>query len=57
MAAPRVSGYVAYLLSLDSSLTPAVDSTIKSKVLKGVLTGIRMYTNFSVSHGIHYPFQ
>ena len=42
MATPHVAGFAAYLLGLDSSLTPAsVDSTIKSKALTGVLTGIR----------------
>jgi len=42
MATPHVSGYAAYLLGLDSSLTPSsVTSTIKSKALTGVLTGIR----------------
>ena len=44
MATPHVAGYAAYLLGLDSSLTPAsVDSTIKSKALTSVLTGIRKY--------------
>jgi subtilisin family serine protease len=41
MAAPHVAGYAAYLLTLDSSLTPAtVASTIKSQSLKDVLSGI-----------------
>jgi len=44
MAAPHVAGYVAYLLTLDSSLTPAaVDSTIKLKALKNALTDIRKF--------------
>jgi len=47
MAAPHVSGFAAYLLTLDSSLTPAtVDSTIKSKSLKNVLSGIRKFSDF-----------
>lgn len=50
MAAPHVSGYAAYLLTLDSSLTPAgVEATIKSKALKGVLTGVRKFTTFSIA--------
>lgn len=52
MATPHVSGYVAYLLTLDSSLTPAaIDSTIKSKALKGVLSDIRE-SNFSTTTGV-----
>ena len=48
MAAPHVAGYAAYLLTLDSSLTPAtVDSTIKSNALKDVLSQIRKSANFS----------
>jgi len=44
MATPHVAGFAAYLLGLDSSLTPAsVDSTMKSKALTGVLTGIRKH--------------
>ena len=44
MATPHVAGYAAYLLGLDSSLTPAsVDTAIKSKALNGVLTGIRKH--------------
>ena len=44
MATPHVAGFAAYLLGLDSSLTPAsVDSTIKSKALTGVLSGVRKY--------------
>jgi subtilisin family serine protease len=42
MAAPHVAGYAAYLLTLDSSLTPdAVRSTINSNALTNVLSGIR----------------
>jgi len=44
MATPHVSGYVAYLLGLDSSLTPAtIQSVIRLRSLKNVLTGIRKY--------------
>jgi len=44
MAAPYVAGYAAYLLTLDSSLTPAtVASTIESQSLKNVLSGIRKF--------------
>jgi len=44
MATPHVAGFAAYLLGLDSSLTPAsIDSTIKSNALTGVLSGIRKY--------------
>jgi len=53
MAAPHVAGYAAYLLTLDSSLTPAaVDSAIKSKALKNVLRDIRKFTNFSTTIGV-----
>jgi len=42
MATPHVAGYAAYLLTLDSSLTPAtVDSTIKSNSLKDALRNLR----------------
>ena len=52
MATPHVAGYAAYLLGLDSSLTPAtVDSTIKSNSLKGVLSSIRKSTDFSTATG------
>jgi len=52
MASPHVAGYAAYLLTLDSSLTPAaVDSTIKSKALKSVLSDIREF-NFSMTTGV-----
>jgi len=48
MATPHVAGYAAYLLTMDSSLTPAcIDSTIKSQSLKGVLSGIREFINGS----------
>ena len=48
MATPHVAGYAALLLTLDSSLTPAtVDSTIKSKALKNVLSDIRKFTNLN----------
>ena len=48
MAAPHVAGYAAYLLTLDSSLTPeTVDSTIKSNALKDVLSQVRKSDNFS----------
>ena len=48
MATPHVAGYAAYLLTLDSSLTPdTVDSTIKSGSLNGVLSSVRKSANFS----------
>ncbi|KAF9645695.1 serine protease [Thelephora ganbajun] len=41
MSTTHVSGFSAYLLGLDSTLTPAsVKSTIQSKALNGVLSGI-----------------
>ena len=44
MATPHVAGFSAYLLGLDSSLTPSsIASTIKLKALSGVLSGIRKY--------------
>ena len=50
MATPHVSGYVAVLLTLDSSLTPAaVDATIKSGSLKNVLSDIRKFSIFLIS--------
>jgi len=50
MATPHVAGYAAYLITIDSSLTPAgVDSTIKLQALKNVLTGIRESIDRSVS--------
>jgi len=48
MATLHVAGYVASLLTIDSSLTPAaVDSTIKSRSLKDALSEIRGLTNGS----------
>jgi len=48
MATSYVAGYVAYLLTLDSSLTPAiVDSVIKAQSLKNILSGIRKFTDGS----------
>lgn len=42
MSTPHVSGLVAYLLGLDSSLTPTeVETTIKNQALKNVLSGVR----------------
>ena len=44
MATPHVSGLVAYLFGLDSSLSPSeVDTTIKSQALSNVLSGVREY--------------
>ena len=44
MATPHVAGLAAYLLTLDSSLTAAaVDSTIKSRALNNVISGIREF--------------
>ena len=44
MATPHVSGYVAYLLSIDGSLSPAnVASVIDEGALSGVLGQIREY--------------
>ncbi|KAF9791980.1 serine protease [Thelephora terrestris] len=41
MATPHVSGLVAYLLGLDSSLSPTqVEATIKSQALNNVLSGV-----------------
>jgi len=55
MATPHIAGYSAYLLGLDSTLTPAgVDSAIKSKSLKNVLTGIRELIDQSRSHETHH---
>jgi hypothetical protein len=48
MAAPHVAGFAAYLLTLDSSLTPSsVSSTIMSQALYNVLSGIRKFTDRS----------
>ena len=44
MATPHVSGLVAYLLGLDSSLSPAeVEATIKNQALNNVISGVREY--------------
>ena len=49
MAAPHVGGYAAYLLGIDSSLTPAsVASTIINGALVGALTGIREFFYFTL---------
>jgi len=40
--------YAAYILTLDSLTSAAADSTIKSKTLKGVLTGVRKFTDLSI---------
>jgi len=53
MAAPHVAGYVAYLLTLDSSLTPAtIESTIKSKALKGAIADIRKFTDSPITTSV-----
>ena len=42
MATPHVAGLVAYLLGLDSTLSPAeVETTLKNQALSNVLTGVR----------------
>lgn len=42
MATPHVAGHAAYLLGLDSSLTPSsVNTAIQLQALDNVLTGIR----------------
>lgn len=44
MATPHVSGLVAYLYGLDSTLSPdEVETTIKAQALKGVISGVREY--------------
>ena len=44
MATPHVAGFAAYLLGLDSSLTPAqVAKLIDTKSLKNVLGGVREF--------------
>jgi cerevisin len=44
MSTPHVAGLVAYLLGLDSTLSPAeVETTIKARALTNVLTGVREY--------------
>ncbi|KAF9641933.1 subtilisin-like protein [Thelephora ganbajun] len=51
MATPHVSGFSAYLLGLDSTLTPAsVKSTIQSKALNGVLSGVPSGTINALLH-------
>jgi len=46
MATPHVAGLAAYLLTLDSSLTPSsVSDTMRSKALKGVISSIRKFIN------------
>lgn len=53
MSTPHVSGLVAYLLSLDTSLSPAqVQTTIKKTALAGVLSGVREYPS-----SLHRPSQ
>ncbi|KAF9644023.1 serine proteinase [Thelephora ganbajun] len=54
MATPHVSGFSAYLLGLDSSLTPSsVKSTIQSKALNGALSGIPSGTiNLLLNNGL-----
>ena len=50
MATPHVAGLAAYLLTLDSSLTPSsVSTTIISQSLVNVLSGIRKFINRSTS--------
>ena len=42
MATPHVAGFAAYLLGIDSSLTPdQIRKTIDTKSLKSVLSGVR----------------
>ena len=44
MATPHVAGYAAYLLGIDSSLTPTqVGRSIKDGALDGVLSGVREF--------------
>lgn len=44
MATPHVSGLVAYLLGLDSTLSPdQVETTIKNQALNNVISGVREY--------------
>ncbi|KAF9645204.1 subtilisin-like protein [Thelephora ganbajun] len=51
MSTPHVSGFSSYLLGLDSTLTPAaVKSTIQSKALNGVLSGIPSGTINALLH-------
>jgi len=44
MATPHVAGFAAYLLGLDSTLTPAqIAAIINKKALDGVLSGVRQF--------------
>ena len=44
MACPHVAGFVAYLLGLDTSLTPPqIAAIINEKALDGVLSGVREF--------------
>lgn len=44
MATPHVAGYAAYLLGLDSTLSPVdITSTIGSNALSNVISGIREF--------------
>ena len=44
MATPHVAGFAAYLLGLDSSLTPAkIAEIIKEKARDGILSGVREF--------------
>ena len=44
MACPHVAGFAAYLLGLDSSLTPAkIAAIINDKALDGVISGVREF--------------
>lgn len=56
MATPHVSGLVAYLLGLDSSLSPTdVEKTIKSKAVNGAITGVRKYRSTRLSASLALP--
>ena len=51
MSTPHVAGYAAYLLGLDSTLSPAViASIINSRAISGALTGIREFFLPDVTH-------
>jgi len=44
MTTPHVSGFAAYLLGPDSTLTPdQIATTISEKALNGVLSGVREF--------------
>jgi len=44
MSTPHVAGLVAYILGLDSSLSPTeVETTLKNRALKDVISGVREY--------------